>query len=88
MPVMIDDDGNPDSFKEGLARAEVDGKIGYFNRNLDMVIDRSMTTAFPFDNGIADICVGCREVLNSDGSSMLDGGKWKRIDRGGVIVEE
>jgi hypothetical protein len=88
MPVMSDDKGNPDKFKEGLARAKIDGKIGFFNRDLDMVIEPFYDYAFPFHNGIADICVGCREVQNDDGSTMLDGGKWKRIDRKGLIIEE
>ena len=87
MPVYIDEKGKIDRFKEGLARAKINGKIGFFNKNLDMVIEPFYDFAFPFHNGISDICVGCREKIE-DNSSLLDGGEWKRIDRQGLIIEE
>jgi hypothetical protein len=87
MPVMSDDDGMPDKFKEGLARVKINGKIGFFNRNLDIVIEPFYSYAFPFHKGISEICIGCKEVYVGE-HSMLSGGKWKRIDRTGLIVEE
>jgi hypothetical protein len=87
MPVMVDSSGKPDKFKEGLARVKIDGKIGFFNRNLDMVIEPFYEFAFPFHHGVSDICVGCREISDGD-VKMLDGGEWKRIDRSGLIIEE
>ncbi len=87
MPVMSDDKGNPDKFKEGLARIKINGKIGFFNRDLDMVIEPFYDYAFPFHKGISDICVGCKEVQDN-GIRILDGGEWKRINRTGLIIEE
>ncbi len=87
MLVITNDSGEADVFKEGLARTRVNGKIGFFNRNLDIVIEPFYDFAFPFHDGVAEICVGCTEV-QSGGQSMLDGGSWKRINRSGLILEE
>ena len=87
MLVMLNEEGNVDTFKEGLARTRINGKIGFFDKNLDIVLKPIYDYAFPFHNGVAEICIGCKELL-SDGNSLLDGGAWKRIDRTGLILEE
>jgi len=87
MRVILDENGKPDLFKEGLARTRVDGKIGFFDKNLDMVLPPFYDYAFPFHNGISEICVGCRE-LKQGNNSVLDGGEWKRIDRTGLLIEK
>jgi len=87
MSVIVDEHGKPDSFKEGLARTKIDGKIGFFDKNLDMVLPPFYDYAFPFHHGISEICVGCREVQQG-GHSILDGGEWKRINRTGLLIEE
>ncbi|MCK4442245.1 MAG: WG repeat-containing protein [Sulfurovaceae bacterium] len=87
MSVILDEKGKPDLFKEGLARTRVDGKIGFFDKNLNMILPPFYDYAFPFHNGIAEICVGCKDI-QIDGHSMLDGGEWKRIDRTGLLIEE
>jgi len=87
MSVILDEKGKPDNFKEGLARTKIDGKIGFFDKNLNMILPPFYDYAFPFHNGISEICVGCKEI-EEDGQSMLDGGEWKRIDRTGLLIEE
>ena len=87
MSVILDENGKPDSFKEGLARTKIDGKIGFFDKNLDMILPPFYDYAFPFHHGISEICVGCKEDVE-DGQSILDGGEWKRIDRTGLLLEE
>jgi hypothetical protein len=87
IPVMLDDNGEVDRFKEGLARIKINGKIGFFNKTLDIVLNPIYDFAFPFHNGVAEICVGCQEVIEG-GHTMLNGGSWKRIDRTGLILEE
>ncbi|SFV64062.1 hypothetical protein MNB_SV-12-1044 [hydrothermal vent metagenome] len=87
IPVMRDDNGEADKFREGLARIKINGKIGFFNKTLDIVLKPIYNFAFPFHNGVAEICIGCQE-LNEDGHSMLNGGSWKRINRAGLILEE
>ena len=61
--------------------------IGFFNNNLDIVLAPLYDFAFPFYVGVAEICVGCKEIEDSD-YNMLDGGEWKRINRTGLILEE
>ena len=87
MSVILDENGKPDSFKEGLARTKIDGKIGFFDKNLDIVLPPFYDYAFPFHHGIAEICVGCKEI-NQGKQNMLDGGEWKRIDRTGLLIEK
>lgn len=79
-------DNGADEFNDGLARTRVDGKIGFFNRNLEIVLPPVYDFAFPFHKGIAEICVGCIEKGEGE-YSMLDGGEWKKIDRDGLIIE-
>jgi len=79
-------DGEADPFSDGLARTKVNGKIGFFNKNLEIVLQPVYDFAFPFHNGTAEICMGCKEEID-DGTSMLNGGKWKKIDRDGLVIE-
>jgi hypothetical protein len=85
--VMRGDDGEADRFKEGLARIKINGKVGFFNKTLDIILIPIYDFAFPFHNGVAEVCLGCQE-LKENGHSILDGGSWKRIDRRGLILEE
>jgi hypothetical protein len=85
--VMSGDDGEADRFKEGLARIKINGKIGFFNKTLDMILNPIYDFAFPFHNGIAEVCLGCQEIKENE-HSILNGGSWKRIDRRGLILEE
>ena len=86
MLVIMNDKGKADEFKEGLARTRVNGKIGFFNRSLDMVLEPIYDFAFSFHNGVAEICMGCKEV-DTEGQPMLDGGDWKKINRLGYVLE-
>ena len=79
-------DNGADDFSDGLARTRHNGKIGFFNKNLEIVLKPQYDFAFPFHNGIAEICMGCVEK-QEDEHSMLDGGTWKKIDREGLIIE-
>jgi len=75
-----------DPFVEGLARTKVNGKIGFFNTNLDIVLKPIYDFAFPFYHGVAEICTGCKEQQEGD-YSMLKGGRWQKINREGLVVE-
>ncbi len=85
MPTLTYDE-EADEFSDGLARTKFNGKIGFFNKNLEMVLKPIYDFAFPFHNGIAEICIGCKEK-DADGTPMLDGGTWKKIDRDGLVIE-
>ena len=80
-------EGEADVFKEGLARTRVNGKIGFFNKTLDIVLEPIYDYAFPFYDGVAEICVGCTEHGEEE-NRMIEGGSWKSIDRAGLILEE
>jgi len=75
-----------DPFVEGLARTKIDGKIGFFNTNLDIVLKPIYDFAFPFYKGIAEICTGCKEEKEGE-YSMLKGGRWQEINREGLVIE-
>lgn len=79
-------DNGADPFSDGLARTKIDGKIGFFNTNLDIVLKPIYDFAFPFYNGVAEICTGCQEKEDGE-HTMLDGGKWQKINRDGLVIE-
>jgi len=84
--LTLTEDHAPDKFKDGLARTKVDGKIGFFNKNLEIVLPPIYDFAFPFYKGEAEICTGCKEKFDGE-ASMLEGGTWKKIDRNGLVIE-
>jgi hypothetical protein len=79
-------DNKADPFSDGLARTKINGKIGFFNTNLDIILKPIYDFAFPFHNGKAEICIGCKEKKDGE-NSILEGGKWKKIDRNGLVIE-
>ncbi|CAA6820654.1 MAG: Unknown protein [uncultured Sulfurovum sp.] len=79
-------DNGADPFSDGLARTRVNGKIGFFNTNLEIVLKPIYDFAFPFHEGKAEICTGCKEKKEGE-HTMLDGGKWQKIDRNGLVIE-
>lgn len=84
VPVQTYDNG-PDDFADGRARSPAGGKIGYIDRNLDLVIPAIYDGAYPFEKGAAVVCMAC--TLVSDGShSWYEGGRWASIDPKGRVV--
>jgi hypothetical protein len=78
-------DNGPDPFAEGLARSPVGEKIGYIDRTLRTVIPAEFDGAFPFEHGVAVVCVGCR--AQSEGEhAFYAGGSWGCIDHRGHFV--
>jgi hypothetical protein len=82
VPVVAYDNA-PDAFVEGRARTQVDGKIGYIDRRLRVVIPPRYDWGFPFERGKAVVCVGC--ALKPDGGEhrLVEGGMWGAVDRNG-----
>ena len=80
-PVITYDNG-PDYFVEGLARTPVDGRIGYIDRTLRVVIPARYDMGFPFEHGRAVVCNGC--VAKRQGEhAFMEGGLWGAVDRNG-----
>ncbi|NYT39587.1 WG repeat-containing protein [Sphingomonas sp. R-74633] len=80
-PVMTMDNG-ADPFVDGRARSPLDGKIGYIDRSLRLVIPRRYDGAMPFEKGVAEVCTGCTRATDGE-HSWYAGGRWVRIDRNG-----
>jgi hypothetical protein len=80
-PVMVYDNG-PDEFPDSLARSPVGQKVGYIDRRLRLVIPAKYDGAFPFQHGVAVVCLGCTVVSDGD-HSWYEGGAWGCIDRRG-----
>jgi hypothetical protein len=81
-------DNGADYFVEGLARTVRGGKVGFLNQNLEVVIEPRWDFAFPFENGRAVVCQGCRpEPVGPDHEhSSVEGGKWGVIGKDGAVV--
>ena len=80
-------DNGPDYFVEGLARTVRDGKVGFVDEELDVVVPREWDFAFPFEGGFARVCTGCS--IERDGTEEhgeVRGGAWGWIDRQGRVV--
>jgi len=78
-------DGGADYFEEDLARTISNSKFGYMDEKLAVVIKPEYDFAFPFENGIAIVCNGCRPVSEGEHQSIA-GGKWGVIDKSGARV--
>jgi len=74
-----------DYFSEGLARTISQGKFGYIDRKLTIVIKPEYDFSFPFRNGKAIVCTGCVTVAEGE-HRAVKGGTWGMIDTAGAIV--
>jgi hypothetical protein len=82
VPVIAYDNG-PDDFVEERARTQVDGKIGYIDRRLRVVIPRRYDWGFPFEGGKAAVCIGCELKASGREHWLVEGGMWGVVDRHG-----
>ena len=85
LPVISYDNG-ADSFQEGLVRSLHNGKIEYYNTNLELELTPGYDWAWPFNNGRALVCKGCVLTPVGDGHEVLQGGLWGYINKKGEEV--
>ena len=84
---MMTFDMGPDYFREGLARALIDGKLAYVDRRLRVQLRTRYDWGEPFVHGRANVCIGCVEIrLDGGEHSVMTGGRWGTIDRRGREV--
>jgi len=83
MVPVITYDNAPDSFVEGRARTQVDGKIGYIDRRLRVVIPPRYDWGFPFEHGKAVVCSGCAPKPDGGEHGPVEGGMWGTVDPNG-----
>ncbi|MBV7483462.1 WG repeat-containing protein [Bordetella sp. BOR01] len=79
-------DNGPDYFEEGLARFVQDGKIGFHDEALNIVIPAKYEFAFPFQDGAAKTGSNCRFVREGEHSSVYCQA-WQYIDHRGGLRE-
>jgi len=78
-------DNGADYFVEGMARTMANGKIGYIDDKLDVVIRPQYDFAFPFNNGVAIVCNACKSELVGE-HRVVTGGQWGVINKAGKVV--
>jgi len=78
-------DNGPDYFREGVARFAANGKLGFFNQSGKVVVKPRFDFAWPFAEGRAVVCQGCREEAAGE-HRVVTGGKWGFINKKGAIV--
>ncbi len=78
-------DNGPDYTLEGLYRIVVDGKIGFANEDGNIIINPVFDFVKPFENGLAEFCVDCKQVRQNE-HFIIEGGKWGFVDKTGKVV--
>ncbi|NEV64594.1 WG repeat-containing protein [Thiorhodococcus minor] len=78
-------DNGPDPFAEGLVRSRRAGRILYVDVHFREVIGPRYDWGWPFAQGRALVCRGCRPLQDGE-HSRVSGGRWGWIDRQGREV--
>ena len=84
VPVVMYDNW-ADAFEAGLVRTQKQGKIGYVNTQLALVIPAIYDWGFPFEQGRAVVCRGCELIRHGD-HQRVSGGQWGEINVQGEVV--
>lgn len=81
---VISWDNGPDAFSGGFARSRIENKIAYINRSLQVVLPPIHDWGWPFQDGAALVCRGCRfERAPGEEHTSVVGGVWGYIDASG-----
>jgi len=78
-------DNGVDYFVEGRARTYWQGKVGYVDTGLREVIPPAWDFAFPFREGVARVCDGCKRITEGEHQRVV-GGLWGYINLDGDVV--
>lgn len=80
-------DNGPDQFLDGAARfVSTNGKTGYINQDLKVVLAPIHDFASPFDEGKAFFCNGCKSVSDGEKPKIV-GGLWGIMDKKGKVLK-
>ncbi len=82
-PFVIDN--GPDYFREGMARFIENGKIGFLDREGQVVIKARFQFVTSFSEGLAAFCQNCQFIKQGE-HTIPKGGKWGFINQKGEIV--
>lgn len=83
-PASVLDNG-ADPIVEAVFRSPGGGKVGFRGADLEWVIGPRFDAAWPFEGGVALVCVGCREEPVGEHRAVV-GGQWGWIDKVGKEV--
>ncbi|MBM9576238.1 WG repeat-containing protein [Leptospira sp. 201903070] len=78
-------DNGPDPFLGGLARFKENHKIGFFDPQCNKIIPALFDFAFPFEEDLTLVCLGCKSVKLGE-HSKIEGGEYGLIDKKGNII--
>uniref|UniRef100_UPI0033426921 WG repeat-containing protein n=1 Tax=Castellaniella defragrans TaxID=75697 RepID=UPI0033426921 len=73
-------DNGPDYFEEGLARFVENGKMGFHDEALNIVIPAQYDFVFPFSGGKARAGMNCRTLAQGEHSSV-ECEEWTTISK-------
>lgn len=75
-----------DYYQQGLARFVDNGKIGFHDKDGNIVIAPKYDFAAPFEGGRSVVCMDCAKKRVGEHTAM-EGGLWGAIDlKGNVVV--
>ena len=80
-------DNGADYFCSGLARYVLDGKYGYMNRALEVVVPARYDFAFPFDAERGAVCNDCSQDRSGEHTTIRCA-SCGAVDRSGTLVLE
>lgn len=71
-------DNGTDNVVEGVARIVKNGKVGFVDAQLDQIVAPVWDFAFPFEQRVAQVCVGCvaTPIFPGDEHKIMTGGRW------------
>jgi hypothetical protein len=79
-------DNGPDYVSSGLVRyVAADGKVGFVDQTLAIVVPARFDWAEPFEGDAARVCTGCTAAPDGEHAAVT-GGTWSTIDRAGAAV--
>jgi hypothetical protein len=80
-------DNGPDYFSEGLFRIVKNGKIGYADRDGNIIIEPQFVCAFPFNSGRAKVSTDCN--IEKNGEHLIwQSENWFYIDKTGKKIND
>lgn len=73
-------DNGPDYFEEGFARFVDNGKMGFHDQALNIIIPAKYDFVYPFENGTAQAGVNCTTQQHGEHSSVSCE-KWESVSK-------
>jgi hypothetical protein len=74
-------DNGPDFYSDGLFRIRRNGKIGFANKQGEIIIEPKYECAFPFENNQSKVSLNCEFVKDEIGHISMVSNEWFYIDK-------